>query len=188
MSSRVLLTRRLGPGPPPYIRSNYLPFHSSLLKRPCSLAFPVQHRCLSTPSSTHTKQSLEPAGEFVYNGPLASTFRRLKIFSLSSLTLSCTLAPFMLLMESNLPTAARLAVASIAVGTSGISTGLVGWCGKSYVAELRRLAPETASGVEQGIEMTTFDIFLRQRITRVSAYKIGLLPWLKIDRYTMQHF
>jgi len=72
----------------------------------------------------------------------------------------------MFLMESNLPTTARIVVTSIAVGTSGLSTGLVGWCAKPYVATLRRLVPEKDGGTE-GIEMTTFDILLRPRITRV---------------------
>lgn len=72
----------------------------------------------------------------------------------------------MFLMESNLPTTARVAVATIAVGTSGLSTGLVGWCAKPYVAKLSHLVPEKNGGA-QGIEMTTFDIFLRPRITRV---------------------
>jgi hypothetical protein len=58
-------------------------------------------------------------------------------------------------------------VASMAVGTSGLSTGLVGWCAKPYVSTLRRLVPEKDGGTE-GIEMTTFDIFLRPRITQVS--------------------
>jgi len=129
-------------------------------------SFPTRRRC--APGLHQRSLSTPPTPtESVYVGPLASTFRRLKIFSLSSLTLSCTLTPFMFLMESNLPTTARLALASIAVGTSGISTGLVGWCGKPYVAKFRRLVSEKNGGV-QGIEMSTFDLLLRTRITRVS--------------------
>lgn len=103
-----------------------------------------------------------------YHGPLAATFRRLKIFSLSSLTLSTTLAPFMFLVESNLPLTARFALASIAIGTSGLSTALVGWCGQPYVTTLTRLKPEENDGVE-GLEMTTLTLALHPRITRVTC-------------------
>ncbi|KAF8660889.1 hypothetical protein AX14_007325 [Amanita brunnescens Koide BX004] len=70
----------------------------------------------------------------------------------------------MFLVESNLPVSARLALASIAIGTSGISTALVGWCGKPYVKSLKRL--RTGDGAE-GLEMITYNLFLRARITRV---------------------
>ncbi|KAF8648517.1 hypothetical protein AX16_006223 [Volvariella volvacea WC 439] len=103
--------------------------------------------------------------ERTYNGPLAPTFRRLKIFSLSSLGLSTTLAPFMFLVESNLPFSARLALAGIAIGTSGISTGLVGWCGKPYVTNLKYLKPD--SDDTHGLELTTLTLTLQPRITRV---------------------
>lgn len=73
----------------------------------------------------------------------------------------------MFIVESNLPLTARFALASIAVGTSGISTGLVAWCGLPYVTALRRLMPEENSGAE-GIEMTTLNLFLRPKITTVS--------------------
>ena len=105
-----------------------------------------------------------------YHGPLANTFRKLKMFSLASLSLSITLAPVMFLVESNLPVSGRLALVSIAIGTSGISTALVGWCGKPYVKTLKRL--RTGDGVE-GLELITYNLFLRQRVTRVSCKKMG---------------
>jgi TMEM70/TMEM186/TMEM223 protein family len=182
MSCRIFFTSRL------HIPTTTFRFHPTRLNRAPS-SFVVQQRLLSTLSSSapkHTTPTLE--ADFVYNGPLTLTFRRLKIFSLSSLSLSCMLAPFMFLMESNLPTTARVVVASIAVGTSGLSTGLVGWCAKPYVAKLRRLVPEK-HGDAEGIEMTTFDILLRPRITRVShLYLYVLHAWLKTYRYTMQLF
>ena len=100
----------------------------------------------------------------IYNGPLSATFKRLKIFSLGSLGLSITLAPFMFLVESSLPVPARLALASIAIGTSGLSTALVGWCGKPYVYTLKRLKTE---GGREGLELFTYSLILRSRITRV---------------------
>ena len=101
-----------------------------------------------------------------YHGPLANTFKKLKIFSLASLSLSITLAPVMFLIESNIPVSGRVALASIAIGTSGISTALVGWCGKPYVKTLKRL--KTGDGVE-GLELITYNLFLRPRVTRVSC-------------------
>ena len=70
---------------------------------------------------------------------------------------------------------ARLALASIAVGTSGLSTGLVAWCGHPYVNSLRYLTPEENEGAE-GIEMTTSTILLNPRITKVRLQPTGLFP------------
>ncbi|GLB37704.1 putative assembly, mitochondrial proton-transport ATP synth complex [Lyophyllum shimeji] len=72
----------------------------------------------------------------------------------------------MFVVESNLPTSARVALASMALGTSGISTALVGWCGHPYVITLRHLTPEESGGAD-GIEMTTQTLLLRVRVTRV---------------------
>jgi len=101
-----------------------------------------------------------------YKGPLASTFKRLKLFSLASLGLSAALTPVMFVIESSLPTSARVGFAGLALTTSGISTLLVDWCGKPYVETLRHLHPSENDGIE-GLEMTTLSLFLQKRITRV---------------------
>ncbi|KAH7883292.1 hypothetical protein F5I97DRAFT_1791393, partial [Phlebopus sp. FC_14] len=101
-----------------------------------------------------------------YHGPLTQTFRRLKIFSLASLGLTCTMAPFLFIVESSLPVSARIVLATTALSTSGISTALVGWCGSPYVVDLRRLTPAENGGIE-GIEMTTLTLTLKKLTTRV---------------------
>ena len=125
----------------------------------------------------------------IYVGPLTQTFRRLKIFSLSSLVLAGSLSPFIFIVESSLPSTARVALAATALATSGVSTALVAWCGKPYVTTLRRLscstptplAPASISQQKQqqhtahshnenapaGIELTTLTIALTPRATRV---------------------
>ncbi|KAI9507986.1 hypothetical protein F5148DRAFT_1284519 [Russula earlei] len=72
----------------------------------------------------------------IYVGPLTQTFRRLKIFSLSSLALACSLSPFIFIVESSLPSTAPL----------------VAWCGRPYVTTLRRLAtaPSSSTGTGTG--------------------------------------
>ncbi|KAG6850870.1 hypothetical protein H0H93_007488 [Arthromyces matolae] len=72
----------------------------------------------------------------------------------------------MFIVESNLPVTARIALASIAIGTSGISTGLVGWCGQSYVTTLSYLKPEENGGAE-GVQLTTQNLLLKPRVTTV---------------------
>ncbi|EPT00338.1 hypothetical protein FOMPIDRAFT_1023736 [Fomitopsis schrenkii] len=62
---------------------------------------------------------------------------------------------------SSLPLSGRFALAGVAVATSGVSTGLVGWAGKPYVTKLRW----AESG--RGIEMTTLTLRLHERTTRV---------------------
>ncbi len=125
-------------------------------------------RKLDDPSSLHPSSSSNPSDSSIYHGPLAKTFKKLKLFSLASLSLSITLAPFMFLVEANLPASARVALASIAIGTSGLSTALVGWCGKPYVKTLKRL--KTSDGAE-GLELITYTLFMMPRVTRVSRKK-----------------
>jgi hypothetical protein len=132
-----------------------LKFSSLSTLRPQSLA----------PGRVNNEQTGE--NDHQYRGPLAVTFRRLKIFSLSSLGLSFAMTPFIFIIESTLPLSARFALATIAVSTSGLSTLLVSWCGHPYVVTLRHLkATENHGGVE-GLEMTTFSFWLRERVTRV---------------------
>ena len=104
------------------------------------------------------------AAEEEYYGPLTTTFRRLKILSLSSLTLTFALTPFIFVLEttSSVPVAGRFALAGIAVATSGVSTALVAWCGRPYVTALRRLP-----GGPRAVEMTTLTLGLHKRVTTV---------------------
>jgi hypothetical protein len=104
---------------------------------------------LSTvPAADATRRSSNANDDpsIIYVGPLTQTFRRLKIFSLSSLALASSLSPFIFIIESSLPSTARVALATTALATSGLSTALVAWCGRPYVTTLRRLtAPPTPS-------------------------------------------
>lgn len=74
--------------------------------------------------------------------------------------------------SSSLPLVARFALAGIALSSSGISTGLVSWCGRPYVTTLRWLPsdPLTLQDGTKGpevVEMTTLTLGLKERITRV---------------------
>ncbi|KAG9127704.1 hypothetical protein FRC07_010627 [Ceratobasidium sp. 392] len=106
----------------------------------------ANHRSDSGPPNRQEPQML-------YAGPLSATFRNLKIFSLSSLTLASALTPFIFIIEAPLTLSARIALAVTALGTS--------WCGKSYVISMRRLPGSDA------LEFTTTDTFLRERRTTV---------------------
>lgn len=138
----------------------------------------TQSRCLS--SSTRRFQSLpaspnkENDQQEIYTGPLAKTFRSLKIFSLSSMGLAAALTPFMFVIQTSLPNVARVALAATALTTSGISTALVAWCGQPYVAKAYTLpdakqedGSPTSESLADGIQLETFDIFLRPRLTNV---------------------
>jgi hypothetical protein len=99
---------------------------------------------------------------------MTATFKRLKVFSLSSLSLCTMMAPFMFVIETNLPWSARAFLASTAIGTSGVSTGLIAWAGRSYVTALRCTKSPTNDAIQQ-LEMTTLTLRLQPRITRVCA-------------------
>ncbi|KAL4079162.1 hypothetical protein J3A83DRAFT_4207575 [Scleroderma citrinum] len=129
----------------------------------------VLARWTSTSSSRRQptqNDSSQPLRRVSYHGPLAQTFRRLKIFSLSSLALSCIMTPFIFIVESSLPISARIILATTALTTSGVSTALVGWSGSPYVVDLRRLTQAENGGIE-GIEMTTLTLTLRRLTTRI---------------------
>jgi len=98
----------------------------------------------------------------MYYGPLSKTFRNLKIFSLTSFGLVSSMTPLFFIIESTLPLSARVALAATTVGTSGISTALVSYCGSPYVNRLRRLPAEVG-----GIEMETTTLFMKSRYTSV---------------------
>ncbi|KAG2153189.1 hypothetical protein DEU56DRAFT_471912 [Suillus clintonianus] len=123
----------------------------------------AEDAALSTKAPSSGGSQTEPVP---YHGPLTQTFRRLKIFSLSSLGLSCIMTPFIFIVESSLPLSARIVLALTALSTSSISTALVGWSGASYVVDLQRLPPADNGGIE-GIEMTTLTITLNKLVTRV---------------------
>lgn len=129
------------------LRLARLQFHGPLFRSLLSL---------SKNSSRNVSSETVP----VYHGPLAQTFRNVKIFSLTSLGLATSMTPLFFIIESALPMSARVALAATALGTSSISTALVGWCGAPYVSTLRRLP-------DGGIEMETMTLHLRSRYTCV---------------------
>lgn len=104
-----------------------------------------------------------------YVGPLTQTFRRLKIFSLSSLGLTTAMAPFLFHLEaaSAVPLVGRIALVGTVLVTSSVSTMLVGWLGQPYVTTLRWLPADNPTRQPVGLEMTTVTLTLRERITRV---------------------
>lgn len=124
-------------------------------------------------SSTNTESSL-PAP--FYTGPLAKTFRSLKLFSLSSLGLITALSPVLFVIEAPaFPMSARVAMAGTAILTSAGSTGLVGWCGAPYVSSMRRITSSTPSSHStiptssnpEAVEMTTKNLLLKDLRTSV---------------------
>ena len=123
--------------------------------------------------SSYSTESSPISTNVVYQGPLSRTFRSLKIFSLSSLGLASALTPFMFVIDTSLPNIARAALAVTAMATSGVSTGLVGWCGQPYVTTIRTLGGSPAKSVDgatqvtEGIQLETLTLTLKPRFTSV---------------------
>ncbi|CAL1711395.1 unnamed protein product [Somion occarium] len=151
-------------------------FHSTVLRQNSNGTKPSPSEPAVTkgPQPLPQKQLEHHTEAQVYHGPLTNTFRRLKLFSLSSLTLCFLFTPVLFMIEttSAVPLVARFALAGVALTTSGVSTALVGWCGKPYVSTLRWLPadPLTLQDGTKGpeiVEMTTLTLSLKERITRV---------------------
>ncbi|KAH8115363.1 hypothetical protein DFH11DRAFT_1507821 [Phellopilus nigrolimitatus] len=88
--------------------------------------------------------------------------------------LATALCPFFFIIDTSLPFAARIALASTAMATSGVSTALVGWCGHPYVTTIRTVADINDSKPEEndvprieGIQLETRTLALRPRFTTV---------------------
>jgi hypothetical protein len=125
---------------------------------------PARHIYNSTSPEQQNFQAGAPASnepEIFYRGPLSATFRNLKLFSLTSLSLASALTPFIFIIDAPLSLSTRLGLAAAALGTSASSTALIAWCGKPYVVSMRRKPKSNA------IELTTTDIFMRERRTTV---------------------
>jgi hypothetical protein len=118
----------------------------------------------SEPENAKRSNSAAKHQDVIYHGPLAMTFRRLKLFSLTSMGLAATISPFIVLLESNLPMSARYMLAATAVATSGISTALIAWISRPYVSTLRR---GTGPNGQETLELTTTSLFLKPEVTKV---------------------
>ena len=147
-------------------KSSILTFRFLQQSRPLVFSFRCQTTATSKPETNASKISPNalPDATTIYYGPMTPTFRRLKIFSLSSLAFSVAFVPFTFVVESQVPLAARLALASTFLITSGTTTAIMAWCVSPYVTTMRRLDLLEGS---QGLEMTTLTLFLRERFTRV---------------------
>ncbi|CAE6444396.1 unnamed protein product [Rhizoctonia solani] len=113
------------------------------------------------PQQKHSAEPTASKSVDFYHGPLSTTFRNLKLFSLSSLSLASALTPFIFIIDAPLSLSARIALAATALGTSISSTALIAWCGRPYVVSMRRVPGSDA------IELTTTDVFLRKRYTTI---------------------
>lgn len=130
-------------------------------------SIPRPESTLASPLTSDVHPVSVSPDKVLYQGPLTATFKRLKLFSLSSLSLSVSMAPLMFAVETNLPWSARAFLAGTAVSTSAVSTALIAWAGRSYVTALRVTKAPADDAIEQ-LEITTMTFRLRPRITRVS--------------------
>ncbi|SNX82732.1 uncharacterized protein MEPE_01438 [Melanopsichium pennsylvanicum] len=108
-------------------------------------------RNVSSSASSHsgnTKESIRVSekamgtqGQVIasYQGPLAKTFTRLKLFSLTSLGLASVLTPVLLLAPGEISLVGRIGLCMTALVTSGVSTALIAWIGTPYVGSMRLL-------------------------------------------------
>lgn len=99
-----------------------------------------------------------------YDGPLARTFTRLKLFSLGSLGLATILTPILLLAPGEISMAGRLGLSLTALATSGVSTALIAWIGTPYVGTMRLLEPNRNQVI---MELNTVSWRLRPQRTLV---------------------
>lgn len=71
-----------------------------------------------------------------YVGPMRKMYYRVKLFSLSSLSVATIFGPIFLAFSHKMELAARIGIAATTVGASAVSTGLISWMGAPYVGHM----------------------------------------------------
>lgn len=77
--------------------------------------------------------------ETIYRGAFARAVRNLKIFSVGSLAMCTAVSPAILLLQSPLPTVAKVAIVGTALSASGLSTYAIQYFLGPYVLEAGRI-------------------------------------------------
>lgn len=101
-------------------------------------------RVYSTEQEMHAAQS-KTNMTAQYIGPMRMAYYRLKLFSLSSLSVAAIFAPIFMLWPHKMEMAARLGITVTTLGASSVSTALISWIGSPYVGHmtLRRSATDS---------------------------------------------
>lgn len=89
-------------------------------------------KCIDSENSKAPGSPLPSNFQQVYLGPLAKTAKYLKLFSISSLVVTCSLSPLIFFIDAGLSTVVRTILFGAALGTSGLSTALIHWCIHPY--------------------------------------------------------
>jgi hypothetical protein len=148
--------------------------------------------------STHSKEPVpNPGGQSLleYHGPYSETYKKLKLFSLSSLGLAAMITPVMFIIDSTIPAGGRAILGITAMTTSSISTALIAWAGRSYVTDLRvddggrRIQFTTTTLLLRGITTTVYDpTFLEpaeEYFTKVRLRKSIRIPMAVVQKEGM---
>ncbi|OZJ06208.1 hypothetical protein BZG36_00839 [Bifiguratus adelaidae] len=109
----------------------------------------------------HASTSKGP--QVIYQGPLATVARRLKLFSISSLGLSAGMSPLIYVIDVPIPMVARTVLVGAALFTSMASTGLIHWVMSPYVS---KMTADDASKPET-INLHTYSMTARELVTTV---------------------
>lgn len=105
-----------------------------------------------------------------YKAPLAKTFYRLKLFSLSSLCAAIGLTPALLFAPAEVGLAGRVGLCATALATSGASTAIFAWIGKPYVGGMRLLT-EGATGAMHSKDAKDAALPVSDSMARLELHK-----------------
>ncbi|WFD44994.1 hypothetical protein MPSI1_003670 [Malassezia psittaci] len=125
VSSRLATAHTLGIAQRPYRFAKQVPYQS----------FSTQtSRVAEKFTDSPNQQTSEIVAQYV--GPMRLAYSRLKLFSLSSLSVAAIFAPIFLLYPGQLEMAARLGISLTTLGASSVSTALISWIGAPYVGHM----------------------------------------------------
>lgn len=140
--------------------------------------FPHRRNTVPTSSASAISSSTKPenAKELAsYAGPLASTFTRLKLFSLGSLGLASVLTPILLLAPGEISLAGRVGLCITALATSAVSTALIAWIGTPYVGTMRLLQPSPSPISTEPVIMELNTVSWRLKPQKTLVYEPDFL-------------
>ncbi|ORZ12278.1 hypothetical protein BCR42DRAFT_356274 [Absidia repens] len=99
---------------------------------------PVRKATIALSSQRRFSSKVDQQGTAttIYTGPLSGVAKKLKLFSVTSLGLGCSISPFVFIIDVPVPFIAKTALVGAAVATSAASTGLIQWVMSPYVTKI----------------------------------------------------
>ncbi|CAO3694089.1 unnamed protein product [Rhizopus stolonifer] len=108
----------------------------------------------------------------IYTGPLSNVAKKLKLFSITSLSLGVGISPCVFAIDVPVPFVAKAALVGAAVVTSAASTGLIQWVMSPYVTKITVPEPLTEGELPKELTIHSLSFTAKDHTTTVPVGSI----------------